>query len=204
MSYEIGANLSLRASGCDSKLDVPHSTAHKVRAGLAFIMKMMIWGIVMLICGILAIALPWASGIGVVIVVGWLLLLGAVSHLFLAFHTHSVGGVLWQILLALIYGAAGVFMLMNPLAGLVTLTLVLAVFLLIEAALETALYFQLRRAVNAGWVLFDAIVTLILAILIWSQWPSSALWFIGTLVGISLLFSGISRMTLASAMRRRA
>jgi uncharacterized membrane protein HdeD (DUF308 family) len=97
---------------------------------------MMVWGIVMLICGIAAIALPWASGIGVVIVVGWVLIFAAVSHLLLAFHTHTVGGVLWQILLFLIYGAAGVFMLMNPLAGLVTLTLVLAVFLLIEAALE--------------------------------------------------------------------
>jgi uncharacterized membrane protein HdeD (DUF308 family) len=57
---------------------------------------------------------------------------------------------------------------------------------------------------NAGRVLFDAVVTLILAILIWSQWPSSSLWFIGTLVGISLIFSGISRISLASAMRRRA
>lgn len=166
-------------------------------------MNMMVWGIVMLICGIAAIALPLVSGIGVVIIVAWVVLVAGVSHLFLAFHTHGVGGVLWQILLALIYGAAGVFMLMNPLAGLVTLTLVLAVFLLIEAGLETALYFQVRRSINAGWVLFDAIVTLILAILIWSQWPSSALWFIGTLVGISLIFSGISRMTLASAMSRR-
>jgi uncharacterized membrane protein HdeD (DUF308 family) len=165
---------------------------------------MMIWGIVMLICGIAAIALPWASGIGVVIVIGWVLIFSAVSHLILAFHTHSVGGVWWQILLALIYGAAGVFMLMNPLAGLVTLTLVLAVFLLIEAALETALYFQLRHAINAGWVLFDAIVTLILAILVWAQWPSSALWFIGMLVGISLIFSGISRVTLPAAISRRA
>ena len=164
----------------------------------------MVWGIVLLICGIAAIALPWASGIGVVIVIGWVLLFSAVSHLIFAFHTHSVGGVLWQILLALIYGAAGVFMLMNPLAGLVTLTLVLAIFLLIEAALETALYFQLRRGINAGWILFDAIVTLILAILIWSQWPSSALWFIGTIIGISLIFSGVSRLSLASAMRRRA
>jgi len=94
-------------------------------------------------------------------------------------------------------------MLMNPVAGLVTLTLVLAIFLLIEAALETALYFQLRRAINAGWILFDAIVTLILAILIWSQWPSSALWFIGTIIGISLIFSGVSRVSVASAMRRR-
>jgi uncharacterized membrane protein HdeD (DUF308 family) len=165
---------------------------------------MMIWGIVMLICGILAIALPWASGIGVVIVVAWLLLLAGVSHLLLAFHTHSVGGVLWQILLALIYGAAGIFLLMNPLAGLVTLTLVLAVFLLMEAVFETALYFQVRGRVNAGWILFDAIVTLLLAILVWSQWPSSSLWLIGTLVGISLIFSGISRISLASAMRRRA
>jgi len=164
----------------------------------------MVWGIVLLICGIAAIALPWASGIGVVIVIGWVLLFSAVSHLIFAFHTHSVGGVLWQILLALIYGVAGVFMLMNPLAGLVTLTLVLAIFLLIEAALETALYFQLRRGINAGWILFDAIVTLILAILIWSQWPSSALWFIGTIIGISLIFSGVSRLSLASAMRRRA
>jgi len=62
---------------------------------------MMVWGIVMLICGIAAIALPWASGIGVVIVVGWVLIFAAVSHLILAFHTHSVGGVLWQILLSL-------------------------------------------------------------------------------------------------------
>ena len=165
---------------------------------------MMVWGIVMLICGIAAIALPWASGIGVVIIIGWVLLFSAVSHLIFAFHTRSVGGVLWQILLALIYGAAGVFMLMNPLAGLVTLTLVLAIFLLIEAALETALYFQLRRGISAGWILFDAIVTLILAILIWSQWPSSALWFIGTIVGISLIFSGVSRLSLASGVRRSA
>ena len=164
---------------------------------------MMVWGIVMLICGIAAIALPWASGIGVVIVVAWVLLFAAVSHLFLAFHTHSVGGVLWQILLALIYGAAGVFMLINPLAGLVTLTLVLAIFLLIEAALETALYFQVRHTVNAGWILFDAVVTLVLAILIWAQWPSSALWFVGTIIGVSLIFSGISRLSLASAIRRK-
>ena len=165
---------------------------------------MMFWGIVMLICGIMAIALPWASGIGAVIVVGWVLIFSAVSQLIFAFHTHSVGGFLWELLLTLVYGAAGVFIVMNPLAGLVTLTLVLAVFLLIEAALETALYFRLRRTVDAGWILFDAIVTLILAILIWSHWPSSALWFIGTIIGISLIFSGISRLRLASAMRRRA
>jgi uncharacterized membrane protein HdeD (DUF308 family) len=165
--------------------------------------RSMVWGILMLVCGLLAIALPWASSIGVVIIIGWAILFSAVWHLIFAFHTRGVGGVFWQLLLAVIYGAAGIYILFNPLAGLVTLTLVLAIFLLIEAGLETALYLSLRRTANAGWILFDAIVTLVLAILIWAQWPSSSLWVLGMLVGISLIFSGISRITLASAIRAR-
>jgi uncharacterized membrane protein HdeD (DUF308 family) len=163
-----------------------------------------VWGVLLLICGILAIALPWASGIGVVIVVAWLIIFSAVWHLIYAFHTHSVGGFIWQLLLAIIYGIAGVVLLWNPLAGLVTLTLILGIFLLIESILEFALYFNVRRTVRAGWILFDAIVTLVLAILIWSQWPTSSVWVLGTLMGISLIFSGISRLMLSSAMRRRA
>jgi uncharacterized membrane protein HdeD (DUF308 family) len=160
-----------------------------------------LWGVLMLICGILAIALPLASSIGIVIVVGWLILLAGASHLIFAFHSHGIGAVLWQILLAILYGAAGIYMLLNPLLGLLSLTLVLAVFLLVEACLEIALYFKIRRIANSGWVLFDGIVTLLLAILIWAQWPSSSAWIIGTLVGISLIFSGISRIMLSAAIR---
>jgi len=159
-------------------------------------------GILMVICGILAIALPLASSIGVVLVVGWLILLVGVWHLIFVFHSHSFGGVLWQLLLAVVYGFAGVYMLTHPLLGLVTLTFVIAIFLFIEAGLETALYFAIRRKTNAGWVLLDAIITLILAIMIWSQWPSSSAWVLGMLVGISLIFSGISRLSLSGATRR--
>ena len=159
-------------------------------------------GILMVICGILAIALPLASSIGVVLVVGWLILLAGVWHLIFVFHSHSFGGVLWQLLLAIVYGFAGIYMLMHPLLGLVTLTFVIAIFLFIEAGIETALYFTIRRKTNAGWVLFDAIITLILAIMIWSQWPSSSAWVLGMLVGISLIFSGISRLSLSAATRR--
>ena len=164
----------------------------------------MVWGILMVICGTLAIALPLASSIGVAVVVGWLILLAGVWHLVFTFHSRSFGGVLWQLLLAVVYGFAGIYMLMHPLLGLVTLTFVVAVFLLIEAGLETALYFTIRGKTNAGWVLFDALVTLVLAIMIWSQWPSSSAWVLGTLVGISLIFSGISRLSLSSAFRRPA
>src|SRR5438067_4864748 len=115
----------------------------------------MIWGILLLICGILAIALPLASGIGIAIVIGWLVLISAVWHLIFAFRSRGVGGVLWQLLLALVYGAAGTAILLYPLAGLAWLTLVLATFLLIEAALEIALYFNIRARLNAGWILID-------------------------------------------------
>src|SRR5439155_201739 len=104
----------------------------------------MIWGILMLICGFLAITLPLASGIGVAIVIGWLLLISGVWHLLFGFRSGSgVGGFLWQLLLAIVYGAAGLMLLFYPLAGLAWLTLVLATFLLIEAALEFVLCFLL-------------------------------------------------------------
>jgi len=161
----------------------------------------MIWGILMLVCGILAISLPLASSVGLVIVLAWLILSAGASHLIFAFHSHSVGGFLWKLLLAVVYGAAGVYLLVNPLLGVVSLTLVLAVFLLVEGVVEIALYFGIRQAPSSGWVLFDGIVTLILGILIWRHWPSSSLWVIGTLVGISLIFSGISRLMLSMTVR---
>lgn len=158
----------------------------------------MLWGILMLICGFLAIAVPLASSVGVAIVIGWLVLVSAVWHLIFAFRTRGIGGILWQILLAIVYGAAGIIILLYPLAGVAWLTLVLATFLFIEAVLEIALYFSIRQSANAGWVLADGIITLLLAILIWVQWPSSSAWAIGTLVGVSLIFSGISRLMLSS------
>ena len=165
----------------------------------------MIWGILMLICGFLAIGVPLASGIGVAIVIGWVVLISAVWHLIFGFRSASgIGGVLWQILLALVYGAAGLLILLYPLAGLTWLTLVLATFLLIEAALEIALYFNIRRRVNAVGVLLDGIITLLLGVLIWAQWPFSSAWAIGTLVGVSLIFSGVSRLMLSSALSRGA
>jgi uncharacterized membrane protein HdeD (DUF308 family) len=160
----------------------------------------MIWGILMLICGFLAITIPFASGIGVAIVIGWVLLACGVWHLLFGFRSGSgVGGFLWQVLLAIVYGAAGLMLLMRPLAGLAWLTLILATFLLIEAVLEIILYFNIRGRAHSGWVLVDAIITLVLGILIWAHWPSSSIWAIGTLIGVSLIFSGISRLMLSSA-----
>jgi uncharacterized membrane protein HdeD (DUF308 family) len=161
-----------------------------------------VWGILMLISGILAIAMPVASSVGIVIVLGWLILFAAVCHLVFAFQSHSIGGFLWEVLLAVVYGVAGFYMVTHPLLGVVSLTLLLAIFFLVEGVVEIIFYFKIRGTGNAGWVLFDGIVTLILGFFIWRRWPSSSVWVIGTLVGISLIFSGISRIMLSSAVRR--
>ncbi|HEY2712844.1 MAG TPA: DUF308 domain-containing protein [Chthoniobacterales bacterium] len=158
-----------------------------------------LWGVLMIICGLLAICLPLTSSLGLVLVLAWVILFAGVWHLIFAFHRHSAGGVLWQVLLAILYGAAGFYILMNPLPSVLTLTLVLAVFLTFEGILELVFYFQIQQRTQAGWVLFDGIVTLILGMLIWLRWPSSSVWVIGTLVGISLIFSGVARLMLSFA-----
>jgi len=88
------------------------------------------------------------------------------------------------------------------LLGVATATIVLAIFLCCEGVVEIAFYFHIRRARHAVWVLFDGIVTLILGYLVWSHWPSNLAWMLGTLIGISLMFSGISRFMRARAFPR--
>ena len=162
----------------------------------------MVWGLIMFLCGLLAIALPLATSIGIVLVLGWLMLLSAVAHLIFAFHSASIGGIIWKLLLAVFYGAIGFYMVMHPILGVATVTIVLAIFLFCEGAVEIAFYFHIRGATNAIWVLFDGIVTLVLGFLIWAQWPSNLDWVLGTLIGISLIFSGISRFMLSRAFPR--
>lgn len=158
--------------------------------------------ILMIVAGFLAIVVPLAAGVAVNLVVAWLLIFSGVAHLVFAFHTRSAGGALWELLLGVLYILIGGYLLLHPVAGLVSLTLALAFYLFAEGILELALSWRLRVMPGSGWLIFDGIITLILAVLIWRTWPSSSEWVIGTLVGISMLFSGISRLMLSLAARR--
>ena len=160
------------------------------------------FSVLMILAGIAAIAMPPAAGLAVNIVVAWLLLFSAVMHFVFAWHTRTVGGAVWEVLLGLVYGGIGIYLLAKPVAGLAALTLALAFYLFVEAVLEFAAWSSLRRLPGSGWLLFDAVVTLILAVMIWRTWPSSTEWVIGTLVGISMLFSGMSRLMLSLAARQ--
>lgn len=158
--------------------------------------------ILMIVAGIAAIAIPPVAGIAVVFFVAWALIFSGLAHLIFAWHTRTTGGFIWELLVALLYLGVGGYILYRPVAGLASLTLALAIYLFAEGVLEFILGFQIRHMPGSSWLLFDGVITLILAILIWRSWPSSTDWVIGTLVGISMLFSGVSRLALSMAARK--
>jgi uncharacterized membrane protein HdeD (DUF308 family) len=170
-----------------------------------FVKKSIGWSIglsiLMIAAGILAIASPLAAGIAVNLLVAWLLIFSGCVHLAFALYTRGAGGFLWELLVAFLYGFIGVYLLVHPVAGLASLTIALAIYLFVEAILEFVLGFTLRPLPGSGWLLFDGIITLILAVMIWRTWPSSMGWVIGTLVGVSMLFSGASRLAISLAAR---
>jgi len=164
------------------------------------------WSIVlsvlMIAAGVLAIGLPLVAGVAVTAIVGWLLLLSGLFHMAFAWRAGRPAAVLWQILLGVLYGAIGFYIIASPVAGLASLTLAIAVYLFIEGVLEFVLWSRLHAFPGSGWLMVDGIITLVLAVMIWSTWPSSAAWVVGTLIGISMFFSGITRLMLSIAARR--
>ena len=166
------------------------------------------WSIVlsvlMIIAGVLAIVVPPAFGLAVTMLLGWLLVFCGAAHLAFAWETRHSGGLWWGLLLGVVYIVAGGYISLQPMAGLTSLTLVLAAYLLMGSILEFILAYQLRPLPGSGWLVLDAIVTLILAIMIAWTWPANTSWVIGTLVGISMLFSGMTRLMLSLTARRMA
>ena len=166
------------------------------------------WSIVlsllMIVAGFLAIAMPLAAAIAVNIFVAWMLMFSGAAHLVFAWYRRHTRGFIWQLLLGILYAFIGAYILINPALGLVSLTLAIAAYLIFEGILEIALAFQIRPTRAWGWLLFDGILTLILALMIWMAWPAGSELVVAILVGISMLFSGISRLMLSLAARHLA
>src|ERR1700675_1192582 len=158
--------------------------------------------VVMIIAGILAVIMPPVAGVAVTVLFGWLLTISGVAHLAYAWNTRGTGAILWELLLGAAYLFAGIYSLLHPLLGMVSLTLVLGVYLFVEAILEFILAVRLRPLAGSGWLFLDGIVTLVLAIMIWRNWPSSSAWALGLLVGFSMLFSGMTRLMISLAAGR--
>ena len=158
--------------------------------------------VVLIVLGLIAVALPQVGGLAVALYFGWLLLLGGVALLLFAWRTHAAGVMSLQVVLGIVYLLIGIFLLTRPAAGLASLTLLLAGYLLVEGILELLAAFRVRPAAGRTWLVIDGVVALVLAVMIVTSWPSSAAWVVGTLVGINLIFGGISRLMVTGAVRR--
>ena len=159
-------------------------------------------GILMIIAGIIAMFAPWEAGLVITIVVGWSAIFNGVAQIIFGFRTHGGWHVLLEVLLGIIYIIAGVYLLMHPVGGLLALTLILASFLLVYGVFALVLAFQIKPRGGWGWVLFDGIVTILLGVLIWAHWPFNSDWVVGTLFGISIFMSGVTRLMMSLALRK--
>jgi uncharacterized membrane protein HdeD (DUF308 family) len=158
----------------------------------------------MIVLGIIAILAPWEAGIAIVLIVGWTVIFSGGAQLFYAIRTHNGGRALLEGILGLIYIIAGVYLLMHPTGGLLALTLLLACFFFIYGIFALVLAFQMRPHRGWVWVLIDAIITILLGLLIYIHWPMNTEWVVGTLVGLSIITSGVTRIMLSLALRRLA
>lgn len=160
--------------------------------------------ILLIILGVAATALPIATSIGVVIVIGWLVVFDGVAQFVHAFQSEGIGHIVWKLLVAVLYLAAGAYLVAHPALGATGFTLVLGIFLFAEGVTDVIAYLYTRKSGSSGWVLADGIINLALGFMIWNRWPFGSLWVIGSLVGISMVMSGITRLMLAFSIRKIA
>lgn len=147
-------------------------------------------GVVLLIAGILSVAAPLAAGLSITIMVGVLLAIGGISECALAFKAGAFGRGLLMFVVGLLMTLAGLYMVTQPAAGLISLTMILVFYLVVTGVFELLIALQVRPADGWGWLMFNAIVTLLLGIMLWRQFPLSGVWAIGVLFGIKMVFSG--------------
>lgn len=166
----------------------------------------LIEGIVLVILGIVAIMVPLIATIALTILIGWLLLISGIVGLFTTFSMRHAPGFWWSLLSGIIGIAAGIVLLVWPISGSISLTMLLIAFFIIEGIATIMYAIEHRNQLSGrwGWMLVSGIVDLILAGIIFAGLPGAALWALGLLVGINMLFGGAALIAMAMAARNTA
>jgi len=163
-------------------------------------------GVAMIVLGILAVCAPVAATLAVDIYVGWLLLISGVFGLIAIVSTHHVHAFLWSLITAALSVLIGVLLILRPIQGAVSLTVVLTAFFIAEGVFQTAVSIASRQVMTGTWIwmLVSGLADLALAAIIIAGWPGTAIWALGLLVGINLLTSGWAIIVAALAGREIA
>ncbi|MGE5197997.1 MAG: HdeD family acid-resistance protein [Rhodospirillaceae bacterium] len=161
----------------------------------------MVLGIVTVVAGFLAMGSPLAAGLTVVVLIGIALVIGGVARIIGAFSAGSFGQGTLAFIGGMITFVAGLALTGRPGIGLTTLTLMLGVLLVVDGISNAILAFKVRPEKGWGSMLFSAVMGVLLGFLLLREWPLSGTWAIGTLVGVNLVFSGFSMISIGSAGR---
>ncbi len=159
------------------------------------------FGILTIILGILAIAAPLTAGVSIALMVGVLVLLGGATRMVWAFQAGSLGKGLLGFAIGLLTLVCGVALVTDPLLASGFLTIMLAAYFLVDGAFEVAAAFRLRPTPGWGWLLVGGLLSFVLGVMIWQQFPLSGAWAIGILLGVKLLFVGIIMIGVGSSAR---
>jgi uncharacterized membrane protein HdeD (DUF308 family) len=156
-------------------------------------------GIILVILGLAAIVIPPIATLAVEILLGWVFLISGVAGLITTFWMRQAPGFWWSLVSAILGATAGIVLLFWPLSGILSLTLVLIVYFLIEGAASIMYAFEHKRELSGqwGWMLASGIIDLFLAAMILLGLPGTAAWALGLLVGINMVFGGSALITMA-------
>ncbi len=174
-----------------------------LKAGLQRCSKtLLIAGIALIVLGTVAIIAPGIATLFVTTFIGWLFIMSAVAEFYLAFQVHGGWRIAGAVLTGLVSLVAGAWLLLNPAAGALALTFLLAAYFVATGVVKAIAAFQLRGVGGSGWTFLSAACSILLGLLVFSGWPGSAVWLIGLLVGIDLLFYGWALIALRAAVNR--
>jgi uncharacterized membrane protein HdeD (DUF308 family) len=159
--------------------------------------------ILFILLGIVAIAIPQFFTIGIELLVGTLLIAGGIVQFIRLFQAKDAPGFWGSFFGAIFSLILGALFLIYPLAGVLSLTYLLILYFLIDGFAKIYFSFQLKSYQNWGWILFSGILSLVLAAIIFTGLPGTAVWVLGLLVGINMLFFGFSLIGFASMIKEK-
>jgi uncharacterized membrane protein HdeD (DUF308 family) len=163
-------------------------------------------GVVLLVLGATAVVLPPIATLAVTILFGWLFLVSGIVGLVTSFWMRQAPGFWWSVLSAVLGIVVGAMLLGSPVTGAFSLTLVLIAFFSIEGAVSIMFALDHRRELSGqwGWMLMSGVIDLGLALMILTGLPSTAVWAVGLLVGINMIFGGVALIAMALHARKSA
>lgn len=166
--------------------------------------RIKILGVVSMILGMLAMLAPGLTGFSVILLLGLIVLIAGIVQIFWAFKAEAAGKKYLLLIIGLMTLICGILLVANPLFASGVLTILLAIYFVLDGFFEIAASFQRKPVEGWGWLLFGGIVSVFLGLLIWRQYPLSGVWAMGILIGIKLFFIGLIMVTVGSVWRSAA